>query len=281
MRRALGAAMAAVALVIAACKPAAAFEASGTLLPPEHVFSPYKDTGAGGLGLAKPGEAAADAASGSAPEITTLATVPVTDSEFPNSGVLVSVPLPAPKGVPPSELVDEPGRAQAMRDALAASGDVEKSRQCLAEAIYFEARGEPEEGQVAVAQVILNRVKSNIYPGAVCDVVYQNKERRNRCQFSFACDKDAARTPNPLDRVRNVRAWAKAVEIARQVGEGERWLPSIGNATHYHAARVNPGWRHAMVKLSQVGRHVFYRMPQITADLLRGEDAIRLAASRS
>jgi hypothetical protein len=281
MRRVLGASLAAVVLVIASCKPAAAFEASGTLLPPGHVFSPHKEPGTDGLGLTKPGETAAETAPGPAPQVATLATVPVTDAEVPSSGVLVSVPLPAPKGVPPSELVDEPGRAQAMRDALAASGDVEKSRQCLAEAIYFEARGEPEEGQVAVAQVILNRVKSNIYPGTVCDVVYQNKERRNRCQFSFACDKDAEQTPEPMDRVRNVRAWAKAVEIARQVGEGERWLPSVGNATHYHAARVNPGWRHALVKLSQVGRHVFYRMPQITADLLKGEDAIQLADGRS
>src|SRR5919206_4643184 len=252
--------------------PASAMEA-GSLLPPLDLLSP--PSGSLLTSFVETDEVALADASGSNLQITRLSTspraVPPADGPLPSAGAL------AMSGsdrlfVPPAQVVQEASRARTMREALAASGDVERSRQCLAEAIYFEARGEPEEGQVAVAQVILNRVKSGRYPDTVCDVAYQNKERRNRCQFSFACDKEAARTPNPLDRVRNVRAWAKAVEIAEQVGQGERWLPWVANATHYHAARVNPGWRHAMVKLSQVGRHIFYRMPQITADLLKGDD---------
>jgi spore germination cell wall hydrolase CwlJ-like protein len=202
---------------------------------------------------------------------------------LPSAGLLmkpiqVAIPLPPRKGVPPSQTVDDPGRALAMREALAASGDVERARQCLAEAIYFEARSESEEGQVAVAQVILNRTRSKIYPSNVCDVVYQNADWYNRCQFSFACDRAARRRPNPVDRVRDPEAWAKAVAIADQVGSGERWLPWVGNATHYHADYVRPRWRRNMVQLSRVGRHVFYRLRSITRDLLKlppkhGKDA--------
>ena len=212
------------------------------------------------------------------------ASVPEGSAPPPSAGVLrpgENGPLQPPQtDIPPAQIVQEESRARAMREAVAASGDVEKSRQCLAEAIYFEARGEPEEGQVAVAQVILNRVKSRLYPGTVCDVVYQNKEQRNRCQFSFACDKTAERAPDPMDRVRNPSAWIKAVEIARQVGSGERWLPWIGNATHYHATSVRPRWRHGMVKLSQIGQHIFYRIARVTTDFLKGDDTTQLAASQ-
>jgi len=146
-----------------------------------------------------------------------LALVSIRDGSaaLPSAGVLMpsedSLFQSPKKEIPPAQIVQEESRGRAMREAVAASGNVETSRQCLAEAIYFEARGEPEEGQVAVAQVILNRVRSGLYPGTVCDVVYQNKERHNRCQFSFACDQTAERVPDPMGRVRNPSAWAKAV----------------------------------------------------------------------
>ena len=270
MYRALGASMAAVALsLIAFGQPAAAFEA-GTLLPPEHLFTPQAETDA--VGLTKPGETAAKAPLGTPPRTAALATMPVSATALPSSGMLGMFKVV--DGVPLSEVVTEVGRRQAMRAALAASGDVERARQCLAEAIYFEARSESEEGQVAVAQVILNRVVSGVYPASVCGVVYQNSERDYRCQFSFACDDEARKTPNAADRVRNARAWAKVVEIADQVGNGGRWLPWLGSATHYHATRVKPGWRDALKKVSQVGRHVFYRLKRMPEDLLKGEGVL-------
>lgn len=128
-----------------------------------------------------------------------------------------------------------------------------RSEQCLAEAIYFEARGESKEGQYAVAQVVMNRVRSGFYPDNVCGVVYQNVHRRNACQFSFACD----RIP---DRVTNRHAWNLAVSIARDVTRGGAWLPSVGDSTHYHATYVRPNWIRDMVKEDKIGSHIFYRV---------------------
>ena len=88
---------------------------------------------------------------------------------------------------------------------------------CLATAIYFEARSEPESGQIAVAQVVLNRVKNPAYPNTVCGVVYQNKDKRNRCQFSFACD-------GIRDRISEQRAWSSAQALARRILNDDRTL---------------------------------------------------------
>ena len=123
---------------------------------------------------------------------------------------------------------------------------------CLAMAVYFEARGEPERGQAAVAQVILNRVDSDAYPDTVCDVVYQNQHRRNACQFSFACDGLA-------ETIREKKAWSKAKEIADDVANGREFLAAIGTATHYHARSVNPSWAKRLRRVGLIGRHVFYR----------------------
>ncbi len=264
---------------------------AGTLLPPEYLLSPRSEAGNTQTAFVKPDRMQLADVIGPSRHLRPLSTAPVLayapaegqTGLLPSAGLLmkpiqVAIPLPPRKGVPPSQTVDDPGRALAMREALAASGDVERARQCLAEAIYFEARSESEEGQVAVAQVILNRTRSKIYPSNVCDVVYQNADWYNRCQFSFACDRAARRRPNPVDRVRDPEAWAKAVAIADQVGSGERWLPWVGNATHYHADYVRPRWRRNMVQLSRVGRHVFYRLRSITRDLLKlppkhGKDA--------
>lgn len=125
---------------------------------------------------------------------------------------------------------------------------------CLATAIYFEARGEPEKGRVAVAQVVLNRVKNPAYPNTICGVVYQNKNKRNRCQFSFACD-------GISDRIRDKAAWAEAQALARRVINDDRnlYLASVGAATHYHATYVKPRWARSMNKMEKIGRHIFYK----------------------
>ncbi len=130
--------------------------------------------------------------------------------------------------------------------------EMARELKCMAEAIYFEARGEPESGQYAVAQVVMNRVRSGYYPDTVCGVVYQNKHLRNRCQFSFACD-------GIPDRVNDKPAWALASKISVEVVKKDHFMPEIGAATHYHADYVKPRWIWDMDKLDVIGRHIFYR----------------------
>ena len=125
-------------------------------------------------------------------------------------------------------------------------------QQCLASGIYFEARGESVKGQAAVAQVILNRVRNPAYPKTICGVVYQNKDWRNRCQFSFACD-------NIKDRINSERHWKMAREVAMATTAGKIWLTEVGSATHYHAVYVRPAWGKSMKKVGRIGLHVFYR----------------------
>ncbi|USG60352.1 cell wall hydrolase [Sneathiella marina] len=122
---------------------------------------------------------------------------------------------------------------------------------CIAQAVYFEARSEPLVGQVAIAEVILNRIVDERYPDTACAVVFQNKHRRHKCQFSFACDGQS-------DRPRNTRSWEKALKVVALVMKGER-SGIAKRATHYHASYVNPRWSAHLNKLGQVGSHIFYR----------------------
>lgn len=136
-----------------------------------------------------------------------------------------------------------------VRELPAVSG---AERACLAKAIYFEARGEPVRGQMAVAQVILNRVESERYPDTICGVVYQNSNRRNACQFSFACD-------GSPDVTREKTAWRKAQTVASDILSGKGDTGATVTATHYHADYVRPRWASKMERLSKIGRHIFYR----------------------
>lgn len=121
---------------------------------------------------------------------------------------------------------------------------------CIAQAVYFEARGEPLAGQLAVAEVIRNRVEHRRYPSDACRVVFQNERKRHRCQFSFACD-------GKSDRPRDVAAWEIALKVVALVTSGQ--LTTIAsNATHYHATYVKPRWRTSFNRLGQIGRHIFY-----------------------
>ena len=128
----------------------------------------------------------------------------------------------------------------------------EKEQRCLAEGIYFEARGEIEKGQAAVAQVILNRVRNPKYPNTICGVIYQNISWFNRCQFSFACDKIK-------DRVIPGSHWETAKAIALAVTSGKIWIAEVGSSTHYHATYVSPNWGPTMIRVAKVGQHIFYR----------------------
>ena len=155
----------------------------------------------------------------------------------------------APKGEVTGE--DQRPMTPAERLGLDEAGRV-KSEICLAEAIYFEARGEAVRGQMAVAQVVLNRVFSGKYPNTVCGVVYQNAHRHLACQFTFACD-------GIPDIVREPDMWERAKTIAAEMLDGKLWLPEVGKATHYHASWVRPGWVREMTKMHRLGVHTFYR----------------------
>lgn len=126
-----------------------------------------------------------------------------------------------------------------------------KDLACLATAIYFEARGESVEGQTAVAQVILNRVRAKAFPDTVCDVVYQGKNRRTGCQFSFTCD-------GKSKRIREQKAWTVAERIAGETLSGQADLDGLSVATHYHATYVSPRWARSMRRLAKIGHHIFY-----------------------
>ncbi len=124
---------------------------------------------------------------------------------------------------------------------------------CMATGIYFEARDEPIKGQIAVAQVIMNRIRSPFYPKTICGVVYQGERNRHGCQFSFTCT-------GKRNAVKEKPEWATAVKLAKQVIAGEVWLDEVGYATHYHATYVHPPWRHELIQVAQIGGHIFYKM---------------------
>ena len=127
-----------------------------------------------------------------------------------------------------------------------------RERMCLAKAIYFEARSESEEGQLAVAKVVLNRVRDPRFPNTICGVVYQGAERRNACQFSFACD---GKPDYPTEK----RHWAKARRLAAKVLRGQVRLPRLEGVAFYHADYVRPAWASMMRPVVKIGRHIFYR----------------------
>lgn len=150
--------------------------------------------------------------------------------------------------VPPAAGGDHPW----IKTALPAEVFSAPEQKCLATAIYFEARGEELKGQAAVAQVILNRVRNPAYPDTVCDVVYQNQDLPNRCQFSFACDGIA-------DVVTDRRAFQLAEQIAMAVTAGKIFLSDVASSTHYNATYVSPSWSRSMERMTQIGSHIFYR----------------------
>jgi spore germination cell wall hydrolase CwlJ-like protein len=182
----------------------------------------------------------------------------------PDMKVLASLPT----------MGDEPLKAVESGESVAAKGEVNsdnqraktpaerlglfdeksrvKSEKCLAEAVYFEARGEAVRGQIAVAQVVMNRTFSGFYPNTVCGVVYQNKHRHLACQFTFACD-------NIADVVREPDMWDRAQKIAKAMLDGQLWLPEVDKSTHYHAYWVRPSWVSEMKKMYKFGVHTFYR----------------------
>ena len=127
---------------------------------------------------------------------------------------------------------------------------------CLASAVYFEARSESQRGQLAVARVILNRAGAPHYPSTICGVVYQGASHLNACQFSFACD-------GQPDLPEQGRAWDAALAVAALALAGDKEMDDeqmriVSTATHYHADYAKPGWSKSLQRLTKIGRHIFY-----------------------
>jgi spore germination cell wall hydrolase CwlJ-like protein len=127
----------------------------------------------------------------------------------------------------------------------------ERAEQCLALNIYHEARSEPRKGQEAVAAVTINRVASPAFPDSVCQVVQQGGKKRNRCQFSWWCDRNS-------DTPREPSAWEHALSLSRKALDGKVSDPTNG-ALYYHASYVKPRWARTFTRTNKIGRHLFYK----------------------
>ncbi|HEY4863417.1 MAG TPA: cell wall hydrolase [Xanthobacteraceae bacterium] len=151
------------------------------------------------------------------------------------------------------EVTGEEGRPKSPAERLGIKGPtLAKAEKCLADAIYFESRGETKQGQTAVAQVVVNRAFSGFYPSDICGVVYQNANRYLACQFTFACEGKKLVVDEP-------DMWEQAKQISHDMLDGRLWLDEIGKATHYHAYWVHPDWIREMRKINRIGVHTFYR----------------------
>jgi len=143
------------------------------------------------------------------------------------------------------------GPVAALPFRLGGALDASRDLDCLTQAAYYEARGEGRDGMRAVAQVVLNRVRHSAFPNSVCGVVFQGAGRRTGCQFSFTCD------GSMRGRV-NRAAWDRARDVASSALSGAVFA-NVGNATHFHTTGVSPGWRNSLIRVGQVGDHLFYR----------------------
>ncbi|MEM7521235.1 MAG: cell wall hydrolase [Pseudomonadota bacterium] len=168
--------------------------------------------------------------------------------------------------------VGEKRLKEMVKPAAASAGTVQFSRRwidiqpkasgsaqwrCLAEALYFEARGETVKGQFAVAEVIMNRVKSGRFPSTPCAVINQGTGKKYQCQFTYTCDGYAEVIAEP-------RAFARVGKVARYVLDGR--VPELTNgATHYHTTAVRPRWSKVYTRTAKIGVHVFYRHTWRTA----------------
>ena len=181
----------------------------------------------------------------------------------PGTPATVTVPAPPPlivRQLPPDEalkinqeipLADGPNPAAA---PFAFKGDAtarKRALECLASAVYYEAGSQDNDGERAVAQVVLNRVRHPAFPASVCGVVYEGSTRPTGCQFTFTCDGSLYRQPDTA-------GWRRAYEVARFALGGYVYAP-VGYATHYHANYVVPYWAPTLSKNAIVGAHIFYR----------------------
>lgn len=186
---------------------------------------------------------------------TIVVAAPADEQAAPAPGVTgtTALPtLPVPTALADQIVAGESGIVPARPFSYDRATAIDRGRalQCLAAAVYYEAASEPAEGQQAVAQVVLNRVRHPAFPATVCGVVYQGSEGAG-CQFSFACDGAMARMPSRS-------GWARATRVAAMALAGYVYRP-VGLATHYHTYAVTPAWNRSLVMTDVVGAHFFHR----------------------
>lgn len=189
------------------------------------------------------------------------------DRAGPPAGLIeASMPSPTPLGLAPdaveaeqarlinAEIPIRPSSLEAARPFDLPVGGEQRARavSCLTQAVYYEAGFEPIQGQRAVAQVVLNRLRHPAFPKSVCGVVFQGAQQRI-CQFSFTCDGSLGRPPAP-------GAWIRSRLVAEAALDG-RVEAGVGQATHYHADYVFPAWGRELDKVARIGTHIFYRWP--------------------
>lgn len=167
--------------------------------------------------------------------------------------MLTSAPKAEDRGVPTESRVIYDAEYLATKPVATGGAQWE----CLAEALYFEARGESVRGLFAVGEVILNRVDSTSYPGSLCAVINQGTGRKYGCQFTYTCDGLAEVINEP-------RAWERVGKVARILMDGAPRVLTSG-ATHYHTKAVNPTWAQRFPRTASIGAHYFYRQPTRTA----------------
>jgi len=170
-------------------------------------------------------------------------------------------PLNLVKAVTPEEAVKEnqerpfdatPDTAAKKFRLIADENSRGRAVDCLTQAVYYEAASEGADGQRAVAQVVLNRMRHPGFPSTVCGVVYQGSQLPTGCQFTFTCDGSLLRTPVPS-------IWEQAKKVAVEALAGHVFA-AVGHATHYHADYVLPYWADSLAKQVQIGHHIFYRL---------------------
>ena len=176
------------------------------------------------------------------PEVATVASPPLRSAPVdPRTAQLLNAAQPVVSGLVPARPFLLTGDA----------GNRARALTCLTEAVYYEAASESAQGQRAVAQVVLNRMRNPVFPHSVCGVVYQGANLDTGCQFSFVCD-------GSMNRPHVAWAWAAAETVARGALSGQV-EPAVGEATHYHADYVAPYWAPTVAKVAQIGAHIFYR----------------------
>ena len=154
-------------------------------------------------------------------------------------------------GVPFSTLPNP--AADPFRLVAANPADKAAALTCLTMAVYYEAGNQSDQGEAAVAQVVLNRLRHPLFPKSVCGVVFEGSMLPTGCQFTFTCDGSLKRAPNPV-------LWKRAGMVAERA-LGGYVEPSVGEATHYHTVFVAPYWQSSLIKVAQIGPHIFYRWP--------------------
>ncbi|MBV1704585.1 MAG: cell wall hydrolase, partial [Hyphomicrobiales bacterium] len=202
-----------------------------------------------------------DGATPAVPAAEALATAtPAIESDLPiMAGPAPGAPAAAVAATKPAAVPAKSGTTVALAAhpdfaALIAPRLMARETYCLAEAVYFESRSEPVAGQAAVAQVVLNRLRSGLYPRSVCGVVFQNANVYLGCQFTFACEGKKLAILEPA-------AWALANRIAKAAIAGANYNPVVGDAVNYHANYVRPYWARYMRLKDRIGHHIFYANP--------------------